>query len=121
MSGMFFLRHSVESTQQEVDTRVILHSVYSVQHEGVDRVIIRANDIDIIVACIYYAATLLRDLPEMWVRTAQSSYLPIHEITSALDPTQKGHFHPSTASADVTPQATHSSQARRCGLLVARK
>jgi len=85
---MFFLRHSVESTQQEVDTRVILHSVYSVQHEGVDRVIIRANDIDIIVACIYYAATLLRDLPEMWVRTAQSSYLPIHEMASALGPTQ---------------------------------
>ena len=65
----------LESTQQEADTRVILHSVYSVQHERVDRVIIHANDTDIIVAYIYYAATLLRDLPEMWVRTAQSSYI----------------------------------------------
>ena len=63
----------LESTQQEADTRVILHSMYSVHNEGVDRVVIYANDTDIIVSCVYYAATLLKELPEMWVRTAQSN------------------------------------------------
>lgn len=75
-----------ESTHQEADTRVILHSVYSVQNEGVERVIIHANDTDVIITCVYYAATLLRDLPELWVRTARDSYLPIHEIAAVLDP-----------------------------------
>lgn len=76
----------LESTHQEADTRVILHSVYSVQNEGVERVIIHANDTDVIITCVYYAATLLRDLPELWVRTARDSYLPIHEIAAVLDP-----------------------------------
>ena len=53
----------LESTHQEADTRVILHFVYSVQNEGVERVIIHANDTDVIITCVYYAATLLRDLP----------------------------------------------------------
>ena len=77
---------ALESTQQEADTRVILHAVYSVQNEEVDRVIIHANDTDIIVICVYYAATLLKDLPELWVRTARDCYLPIHEIAAALGP-----------------------------------
>uniref|UniRef100_UPI00358F0481 E3 ubiquitin-protein ligase XIAP-like n=1 Tax=Myxine glutinosa TaxID=7769 RepID=UPI00358F0481 len=56
---------ALESTQQEADTRVILHSMYSVQNEEVGRVIIHANDIDVIVKCVYYAATLLKYLPEL--------------------------------------------------------
>lgn len=76
----------LETTHQEADTRVILHFVYSVQNEGVERVIIHANDTDVIITCVYYAATLLRDLPELWVRTARDSYLPIHEIAAVLDP-----------------------------------
>jgi hypothetical protein len=77
----------LESTQQEADTRVILHSLYSVHHEEVDRVIIHGNDTDIIM-CLYYAATLLKDLPEQWVRTAPEAYLPIHEMALALGPSQ---------------------------------
>ena len=59
----------LESTQQEADTRVIFHTIYSVQNEGVDRVISHANDTDIIVICVYYACTLLKDLLELWDRT----------------------------------------------------
>ena len=66
---------ALESTQQEADTRVILHAIYSVQNEDVERIIIHANDTDIVVICVYYASTFLRD-----------SYLPIHEIAAALGP-----------------------------------
>jgi len=55
---------ALESTQQEADTRVMLHAIYSVQNEGVDRVVIHDNDTDIIVICLYYAATILQNLPE---------------------------------------------------------
>ena len=77
---------ALESPQQEADTRVVLHSIYSVQNEDVERIIIHANDTDIVVICVYYASTLLRDLPELWVRTARDSYLPIHGIAAALGP-----------------------------------
>ncbi len=53
----------LESTQQEADTRVILNSLFSVQNDGVD----------IIITCVYYAATLLKDLPELWVRTTRET------------------------------------------------
>ena len=75
---------ALESTQQEADTRVILHTIYSVQAHKVDRVVIHANDTDIIIMCIYHAATHLLDLPELWVRTEQDAYLPIHHMVSAL-------------------------------------
>jgi hypothetical protein len=74
----------LESTQQEADMRVILHTLYSVQNEGVERVIFHGNDTDIFVVCLYYAATLLCELPGLWVRTAHDSYLPIHEMAVAL-------------------------------------
>ena len=37
------------STQQEADTRVILHSIHSVQKEDVERIIIHTNDTDTVV------------------------------------------------------------------------
>ncbi len=79
---------ALESTQQEADTRIILHTLYSVQNEGVDRVVIHANDTDVIAMCLYYGATHLSDLAELWVRTAQNAYLPIHEMVVALGPSQ---------------------------------
>ena len=63
-----------------------MHSMYSVQNGGVERVIICANDTDIITTCVYYAANLLKDLPELWVRTERKNYLPIHSIATALRP-----------------------------------
>ena len=62
---------ALESTQQEADTRIILHTLYSVQNEGVDRVVTHANDTDVIAMCLYYRATHLSDLAELWVRTTQ--------------------------------------------------
>lgn len=46
--------------------------------------IIRASDTDIVVICVYYAATLFKDLPELWVRTAPDAYLTVHEIAASL-------------------------------------
>ena len=37
---------------------------------------------------VYYGATHLHDLPELWVRTGQNAYLPIHEMVLALGPAQ---------------------------------
>lgn len=79
---------ALESTQQEADTRVMLHAIYSVHNEGVDRVVIHGNDTDIIVICLYYAASILEYLPELWVRTAAETYLPIHQMAKALGPSK---------------------------------
>ena len=79
---------ALESTQQEADTRVMLHTIYSVQNESVDRVVIHASDTDIIVICLYYATTILQNLPELWVRTATETYLPIHQMAKALGPSK---------------------------------
>ena len=35
---------ALESTQQEADTRIILHTLYSVQNDNVDRVVINVSD-----------------------------------------------------------------------------
>lgn len=72
----------LESTQQQADTRVILYTVFSHQKEGAERVVIYANDTDVTVTLIYYAATLLKDLSEMWVRTIHTSYLPVLQMAS---------------------------------------
>lgn len=77
---------ALESTQKEADTRIILHTLYSVQNEGVGRVVIHANDTEIIVMCLYYGSTYLSTLPELWVKTTENAYLPIHEMVAALGP-----------------------------------
>ena len=47
---------ALESTQQEADTRVRLHSIHSVQKEDVERIIIHTNDTDtVVISCVYYA------------------------------------------------------------------
>ena len=74
----------LQSTQDEADTRVLLHTLYTAQNEDVERVVIYANDTDIIVLAVYYAATHLSLLQELWVRNAPQSYLPIHEIAAKL-------------------------------------
>ena len=51
---------------------------YSVQNGNVDRVVVHANDTDIIIMCLYSAPTHLRCLPEL------NTYLPVHQMVSAL-------------------------------------
>ena len=74
----------LESTQEEADTRLILHIMYAVHAHGVKRVIVHANDTDVIGMRIYYAATNIQDLAEFWVRVSQNEYLPIHHLAEAL-------------------------------------
>ena len=107
---------ALESMQQEADPRVILHSIHSVQKKDVERIIIHTNDTDtVVISCVYYASTLLRDLSElsMWVRTARGSYLPIHGIADAVGPSTS-HALPfiHSLSKRETPQATHTSLER---------
>ncbi len=85
---------ALESTQQEADTRIILHTLYSVQNEGVDRVVIHASDTDIITMCLHCGATYLSDLPELSVRAAQNADLPIHEMVVAVGPSRCCALHP---------------------------
>lgn len=75
------------STQEEADTRIILHAMYATVHDGVQRIVIHGNDTDIIVLALYYYVAFLRDLPlqELWIRTEVDSYLPLHKIANALD------------------------------------
>ncbi len=44
----------LQSTKNEADSRIILHSIYSFQKEGSERLDIDANDTDVIVSCVYY-------------------------------------------------------------------
>ena len=66
---------------------MILHALHSVQHDGVKRVIVHANDTDVIVICIYYVCKIQDQLPEVWVRSRPDSYLPIHLISQSLSET----------------------------------
>ena len=60
----------LQSTQEEADTHVFLHAIHSAQHEGIERVVIYANDTDIIILAIYYASNHLNILQELWMRNA---------------------------------------------------
>ena len=46
-----------------------IRSIYSVHNKDVERIIIHANDTDIVEICVYYGSRLRRDLQELWVRT----------------------------------------------------
>ena len=67
---------------------MLLHSVYSAKHDNVDCIIIFSSDTDVIVSCIYYASTLLRDLPQIWVQTNMVTLIPVHEMAAALWPSR---------------------------------
>lgn len=46
-------------------------------------------DIDVIAVCQYYGETHLSDLAELWVKTTQNTYLPIHEMVMVLGPSRR--------------------------------
>lgn len=72
----------LQSTQEEADTRIILHIIYSAEVLGAKRIVVVANDTDIIVHCIYYYSQ--RQIDELWIKTNKDKYLPIHEIARKL-------------------------------------
>ena len=80
---------ALESTQQEADTRVILHSIYSVQNEDVERIITHANDTDTVVRA--YMCVLRFNVADRFVGTGFAPHetaicLPIHAIAAARRP-----------------------------------
>jgi len=93
----------------------MLHAIYSVQNEGVDRVVIHGNDTDIIVICLYYATTILQNLPELWVRTAAETYLPIHQMGKTLGPSKCRTLPFIHSLSGGTRPATHSLLAKGRG------
>ena len=86
---------ALESTQQEADTRVILHSIHSVQKEDVERIIIQTNDtVTVVISCVYYASTLLRDIHGIAaaVGPSISHALPFIHSLSERDTTRYSYF-----------------------------
>ena len=69
------------SCQEECDTRIVLHAIYSVQKLGVKRVVVHGNDTDIVVLLVYYASTLMSGI-ELWVRKSSDQWIPVHELAT---------------------------------------
>ena len=85
-NGSVSLVPELGSNQEEADTRLLLHSVYATS-ASIKRKVVLANDTDVVIMSIYYFRTLLRELglQELWMKTEEDSYLPIHDIAFALD------------------------------------
>ena len=82
-NGVQFIQ-SASSTQEEGDTRVILHSKLCVQNKC-KRVVIRANDTDIVILALYiFNRFSFQGLNEFWIQF-QDYYIPIHKIAMVLD------------------------------------
>ena len=75
----------LRSTQEEADTRLILHALHSVHHDGVKQIMVHANDT--YVTSFVYACKMQDQLPEVLVRSGPDSYLPIHLIAQSLGET----------------------------------
>ncbi len=67
-------------SHEEFDTRCILHAANASQ-EGHTRILIHANDTDVLVVCIAFFHAL--SLDELWIAFAQGKhrrYVPVHAI-----------------------------------------
>ena len=74
----------LESTQEEADIKIILHAMYAAAVDDCDKLIIHANDTDVVLL-LYHASSLHQaGLKEIWMRTSVDSYLPIHELANHL-------------------------------------
>lgn len=74
---------SLSSTEEEADLRIMMHVLYSASFLGAQRIIVHANDTDVIVLCIYYCAKYPA-ISELWVRTDIDMFIPIHQIAASL-------------------------------------
>lgn len=72
------------SSQEECDTRIILHAFYCIREIDVKRLVIRANDTDILVMLVYYMSQF-NDI-EVWMWQEYDKFLPVHEISKSLGP-----------------------------------
>lgn len=78
---------SLQSTQEEADTRIILHTVSLSRDHS--RVIVRCDDTDVLVLLIYYSSRKqLTDKVHMYAgHSGKERYIPVHEIVTQLGPT----------------------------------
>ena len=76
------------STQEEADTRMILHAAHCLNVDGCDRLVVHANDTDVIVLFLYFlsCSSEFEKCKELWIRTEFDCYLPIHELAENLGP-----------------------------------
>ena len=67
---------------EEADTRVLIHTVYNIEQEHSDRIVIYAQDTDVIVMAVYYSANW-PDI-EIFVKRQADQFIPVHEISQKL-------------------------------------
>lgn len=95
---------ALESTQEEADTSVILHVIYT----------------DVIDIFIYYAVSLLKNLSELWVYSGKDSYVPVHEFDNLKQARCKALTFIHSLSGRDNKMYIIIIQGRNSGLLVAR-
>ena len=72
----------LESTHEEADQHIILHTIFIAEHEDVQRTVIFCNDTDVICLALYYASSW--GLRNVWIRKDQSIYMSITKLASCL-------------------------------------
>jgi hypothetical protein len=82
------------STQEEADTRIILHALYSdklYQENNVQgRIVVKSPDTDVLVHLVHYFPTM-KNTSELWFQTGLipstkdcRRYIPVHELCKSL-------------------------------------
>jgi len=82
------------STQEEADTRIILHALHADKQFGVSkvrgRIVIKCSDTDVLVLCVHYFPRMLHtDQLWLFMGTVTSGkdgrrYIPVHDVCSTL-------------------------------------
>jgi hypothetical protein len=82
------------STQEEADTRIILHALYSdklYQENSVQgRIVVKSPDTDVLVLIVHYFPKM-KNTSELWLQTGLITstndyrrYIPVHELCKSL-------------------------------------
>jgi hypothetical protein len=82
------------STQEEADTRIILHALYSdklYQENSVQgRIVVKSPDTDVLVLIVHYFPKM-KNTSELWLQTGLITstndyrrYIPVHEVCKSL-------------------------------------
>ena len=78
----------LRSSQEEGDTRVLLHAMYAAQN-GAQRVVTRANDTDIVVIYIFFFRQLATfGLSELFMQMNDQYFIPIHTLSQSFTETK---------------------------------
>lgn len=94
-------------THEEADTRVFLHTRHALL-TGHKRIVIKANDTDVVVIAVGILETLLEfGLEELWIMFGHGQnlrWIPVHDMASAIGPTKASGilFYHAFTGCDVT-------------------